>query len=244
MKQKTLLLFQLLLAVFAFYSVLNYTGTAKLLLPLICLTAMFVVSKIESRIAGGKTGTGSQKQDEAKAEEEKTQLKPLDCVLRSKNMLLLKDAIHSLLKDLGFEVASSPENNGVDRLCRIAGIDATFGLTVLGDVAEIRSNWDRWDLLTAFDNGKGGKKRVVLVASNSMKKQTAPNQGFKNFSLRAQEALAANGIVGMTTLTFYKICLLCQKKKVDSKTVFRLIHNHPGGVFQLEDYAKRSHKAA
>ena len=53
MKQKTLLLFQLLLAVFAFYAVLKYTGSQRLTVPLFCLLGMFVVSKVESMVTEG-----------------------------------------------------------------------------------------------------------------------------------------------------------------------------------------------
>ncbi len=40
-------LFQLLLAVFAIYSALNYTEEAKLLVPLVCLVLMLFISRID-----------------------------------------------------------------------------------------------------------------------------------------------------------------------------------------------------
>ena len=51
MKQKTLLLFQLFLAVFAIYAVLKYSGNQRLLVPLTCLFTMFVLGKVETAVA-------------------------------------------------------------------------------------------------------------------------------------------------------------------------------------------------
>ncbi len=50
MKQKTLLLFQLFLAVFAVYAVLKYSGNQRLYIPLTCLFTMFLVGKVETAV--------------------------------------------------------------------------------------------------------------------------------------------------------------------------------------------------
>ena len=71
-----------------------------------------------------------------------------------------------------------------------------------------------------------------------------PPKKFKDFSASAQRLLSSKHIVGMTTLTLYKIYLLCKKKKVAPRLILDLIKRHPGGVFQLEQYTKRSNKAA
>jgi len=61
MKQKTLLLFQLFLAVFAFYALVNYPGSSRFLVPLACLVGMFVIAKVEPSLterAGLQHGPG------------------------------------------------------------------------------------------------------------------------------------------------------------------------------------------
>jgi len=50
MKQKTLLLFQLFLLIFAFYVLLSYSGNQCLLVSLACLMGMFVLGKVETSV--------------------------------------------------------------------------------------------------------------------------------------------------------------------------------------------------
>ena len=51
-----------------------------------------------------------------KQADEKRTFKPVDCLLKSKNVLLLTDAIHYLLNDLGLKVSRSPDKSVIDRL--------------------------------------------------------------------------------------------------------------------------------
>jgi hypothetical protein len=225
MKQKTLLLFQLLLAVFACYSVLKYSGNLRLLVPLFCLVGMFIVGKVESIVEESQE---IKEDKQAKADKGKTTFKPVDCLLKSKNVLLLTDAIHYLLKDLGLAVSRSPDQNSIDRLVRAPDDSlTTFGLKILGDVGD-----------------KGGKRRLILIGSNTLREEEDGKPQFTDFSPNTQSLLTSKSIVAMTTLTLYKIYLLCQKKSVDPKVILDLIHRHPGGVFRLEQYMKRSTQAA
>jgi hypothetical protein len=242
MKQKTLLLFQLLLAVFACYSVLKYSGNLRLLVPLFCLVGMFIVGKVESIVEESQE---IKEDKQAKADKGKTTFKPVDCLLKSKNVLLLTDAIHYLLKDLGLAVSRSPDQNSIDRLVRAPDDSlTTFGLKILGDVGELNENWSSWEELSHFDMGKGGKRRLILIGSNTLREEEDGKPQFTDFSPNTQSLLTSKSIVAMTTLTLYKIYLLCQKKSVDPKVILDLIHRHPGGVFRLEQYMKRSTQAA
>ncbi|MFP3870616.1 MAG: hypothetical protein ACLFVT_07035 [Syntrophobacteria bacterium] len=244
MKQKTLLLFQLLLAVFAFYAVLEYSGNLRLLLPLFCLIGMFICGKIEGTITEG--ARNKQHEDQQRQEEESAAapFKPLDCLLKSKNVLLLTDAIHHLLQNLDLKVSRSPDHQAVDRLISTPGSEMTLGLKIVGDVAELNENWDKWDELANFDLGKGGKRRLVVIASNALQDGGEGERRFSDFSMDSQNLLCSKHIVGMTTLTLYKICVLCEKKKVDFQLILKIIRNHSGGVFRLEQYARGSGKAA
>jgi hypothetical protein len=244
MKQTTLLLFQLFLAVYAFYAVMSYTAHLRLVVPLLCLVGMFVVSKIEAGVT--KRAEEKKAEEEAAADggEEKAAFKPLDCLLNSKNVLLLTDAIHHLLNDLGLAVSRSPNLPAIDRLLTVPGKQVTFGLKILGDVAELQANWEKWDEVIDFELGKGGKRRLLVIGSNSTNASGEDKQTYKNFSASAQSLLAGKHVVGMTTLTFYKIYMLCKKKNLDPKKILNLIHQHPGGVFQLEQYAKPPGHAA
>ena len=245
MKQKTLLLFQLLLAVFSIYSVLKYSGNQRMIIPLTCLVAMFLVGKVETAVTESEKRKKDERARRRKGTEEKTKFKPVDCLLKSKNVLLLTDAIHYLLSDLGLKVSRSPDQSFIDRLIRTDDdSQITFGLKVLGDVGELSENWESWEEVTDFDMGKGSNKRLVLIGSNSNQEEDDGKPKFSDFPANIQSLLSSKNIVAMTTLTFYKIYLLCQKKNVKPGAILDLIHRHPGGVFRLEQYMKGSKQAA
>ena len=245
MKQKTLLLFQLLLAVFSIYSVLKYSGNQRLIVPLSCLIAMFLVGKVETAVAESEKWKEDKKAKARKGIEQKRMFKPVDCLLKSKNVLLLTDAIHYLLNELGLKVSRSPDQSFIDRLVRTDDDNqVTFGLKVLGDVGELNENWESWEEVAEFDMGKGGNRRLVLISSNTAQEEDDGKPKFNDFPANIQSLLSSKNIVAMTTLTFYKIYLLCQKKSVKPGAIFGLIHRHPGGVFRLEQYIKGSSQAA
>ena len=245
MKQKTLLLFQLFLAVFAVYAVLKYSGNQRLYVPLTCLFTMFLVGKVETAVTEKDKIEEKQRARAGKKAEDKRMFKPVDCLLKSKNVLLLTDAIHYLLNDLGLKVSRSPDQSVIDRLIRASdNSQVTFGLKILSDVGELSENWDSWGELSQFDAGKGGEKRLLLIGSNSMHDEGDEKPQFSDFSANTQSLLSSKSIVAMTTLTFYKIYILCQKKNVNPAAILDLIQRHPGGVFRLEQYMKSSSQAA
>jgi hypothetical protein len=245
MKQKTLLLFQLLLAVFSIYSVLKYSGNQRMIIPLTCLVAMFLVGKVETAVTEKEKRKKAERAKARSGIEGKTSFKPVDCLLKSKNVLLLTDAIHHLLNELGLKVSRSPDQSFIDRLIRAEDDDqVTFGLKILGDVGELSETWASWEEVTDFDLGKGGNRRLLLIGSNTTDEEVGGKPKFSDFSANIQSLLSSKNIVAMTTLTFYKIYLLCQKKSVKPKAILDLIHRHPGGVFRLEQYMKGSKQAA
>jgi len=237
MKGKTLLLFQLFLAVFAFYAVLKYPGNSRFLVSLACLVVMFVLAKVETSL------TESENHEEGQSSDMRT-VQSLDCLLKSKNVLLLTDAIHYLMQDLGIPVAVSPDYPGVDRLIKIPGTQASFGLKILGDVGELDGNWEKWEDVDGFDLGKGKDRRLLIIASNCAKEAGYSKHAYQNFSGQTEKFLSARHIVAMSTLTFNKIYLFCKKKNVDPTKLFHLVQRHPGGVFQLEHYLRRSNQGA
>jgi hypothetical protein len=237
MKGKTLLLFQLFLAVFAFYALLKYPGNIRFLVPLACLIGMFVLAKFETSLTQSKNHGEGQSSDTRS-------LQSLDCLLKSKNVLLLTDAIHYLIQDLGLPVAACPDNPGVDRLIKIPGTQVTLGLKILGDLGELDENSEKWEEVANFDLGRGGNRRLVIIASNCAKEAGDSKDAYQNFSGQTEKFLSARHIVAMSTLTLNKIYVFCKKKNVDPAKLFRLIQRHPGGVFQLEHYLRPSNQGA
>jgi hypothetical protein len=244
MKQKTLLLFQLFLALFAFYSVLQYTGNQRLIVPLTCLFGMFVVGKVESRITESEQKAKIKRSKHDRTIQPGKAFKPVDCLLKSKNVLLLSDAIHYLLKDLGLNVSRSPDQSVVDRLVKIPEDKLIFGLKVLSDVGELDEDWESWEEVADFDAGHSGERRILLIGSNTVNEKGGGKPQFGDFSASTQNLLSSKSLVAMTTITLYKIYVLCQKKSVDPKAILNLVHRHPGGVFRLEQYMKGANQAA
>lgn len=234
MKQKTLLLFQLFLLTFAFYALLSYSGSHRLLVSLGCLVGMLVIGKVETSVTERSSQEKGTSSDMGKKDEEKSAYQALDCLVKSKNVLLLTDAIHYLMQDLGLAVSPSPDLPAIDRLVTIPGTEVTFGLKIISDVTDLNRDWDKWKELASFDLGKGGKRRLLIIGSSSIKEAAEGDKKYRNFSVNAREILSARHVVAMTTLTLYKIYLLCKRKKVGIKRIFRPIQHHPGGVFQLE----------
>jgi hypothetical protein len=244
MKQKTLLLCQLLLAVYAFYSVMTYKDNLRLLMPLICLIGMFVISRIEAKVTQRSSKEPLQSEDRKGEAGARKPFNPLESLLKSKSVLVLTDAVHSLLRDLGLEVARSPQHSVLDRVVRVPGDAVAFGLKIFGDVEELTPEWDRWDEITALDVARGGDLRLLIVSGNSVPGPDGSRPRFVNFPATIQSFLKEQKIVALTTLTLFKIHHLCKEKKLEPAAIFRLVHGHPGGVFQLEDYAKRPDGAA
>ncbi len=244
MTAKTLLLFELFLAAFAFYAVWHYPGNLRLLVPLACLVSMFVVARIDSGISDrrGREEQGQAVYTEQK-DSKKAPLKPVDCLLKSKNVHLLGEAIHYLMQDLGLAVSFSKDYSSIDRVVRIPNTDVSFGLKILSDVADLNDNWEQWEELAGFDLGKGGKRRLVVIGSNCTADAGDSERKYTDFSTHTQQLLSAKRVVAMTTLTLGKIYNFCKKKNFDAKKLFRLIQNHPGGVFQLENYLVRSNQS-
>jgi len=237
MRQKTLLLFQLFLLTFAFYALLEYRGNHRLLVSLACLVGAFLGGKVETKFTDQSKQGNGQGDDMRKKDEVETARQALECLLTSKNVLLLTDAVHYVLHDLGLAVMPCQDHPAVERLVKVPGTEVTYGLKILGDVEELNETWDKWEEIASFDQGKGGKQRLLIISSNCKDGAGDFQQEYKDFSVNTELLLSARQVVAMTTLTLSKIYLLCKKRKVDIKRIFRPIHHHSGGVFRLENFA-------
>lgn len=236
-KQRTLELFQLFLLVFAFYVPLQDRSNEHLLVSLACLVAVFVVGKLKSPFSAALEKE-NQGHDRSPKDTTKTAVQALDWLLRSKNLLLLTDAIQWLLQDLGAVVSPCPDHPAVDRLIRISGGEVTWGLKILSDIGVLDHRWDQWEPLASFEREKGEKRRLLIIASNGLGTNKDGRQRYRNFPVHVQDLLSAKHAVAMTTLTLAKIYLVCKKKNRDIRFLLDPIEHHPGAVFQVKHPAK------
>lgn len=231
LRQRTLQLFQLFLLIVAVYALLKYTGNQRLLVSVTCLFVAFLVGKLETGIGERGTHKKDHTKDASKQEQRTETSQALDWLSKSKRAAVLIDAVQCLLRDLGLEVSPSADYPAVDRLIRIPEMKVTWGLKVLGDVGDLNENWKAWEALASFDLDRGGKRRLLIVASNCAKEAGAGQQGHKDFPVDAKKLVSDRHVVAISTRTLGKIYLSCKENKVDIKTVFHSLQYHPGGVF-------------
>ncbi len=200
---------------------------------LACLCTALVMGKVETSVTKHSKRQSRQGHDPRKKDEAKNLSQALDWLLKSKNIQLITDGIQVLLQDIGLAVSPCTEHAGIDRLVRIPGMQVTWGLKILSDVAVLNENWDQWEEFAVFDEGNEGKQRVLIIGSNCTEAQPDGEQKYRNFPASVQKLLSARQVMAMTTLTLGKIYVSCKKKKADIKTIFQPIEHHPGGVLKL-----------
>ena len=236
MRKNTQRLFELILIIFAFYSLLNYSGNQRLLVSFACLVGVFLVDRLEigSEEQSGEEEETDQADDLGETDDEEKIAQALDCLLKRKNVLLLTDAINYLMQDLGLTVSPSPDRPDIDRLVKLPDMEVTFGLKIVGDVGDLDKNWNKLEELVSFDMGKGGKQRLLIIGSNYEKEARDKDKEYKNFSANTKELLSASKVLAMTTLTLHKIYRVCKLKKPALQKIFQSIQQHPGGVIHLQ----------
>jgi hypothetical protein len=236
MRKNTQRLFELVLIIFAFYSLLNYSGNQRLLISFVCLVGVFLVDRLEigSEEQSDEEGETDQVHGLGETDDEEKIAQALDCLLKRKNVLLLTDAINYLMQDLGLTVSPSPDRPDIDRLVKLPGKEVTFGLKIVGDIGDLDQNWDMLEELVSFDMGRGGKQRLLIIGSNYEKEARDKDKAYKNFSANTKELLSAREVIAMTTLTLHKIYLACKLKKPALEKIFQSIQQHPGGVIRIQ----------
>ena len=233
----TLLLFQLLLAVFGFYAAFKYSSIAKLYIPLVCLTAMFLVAKLESRLNGSE----GEEQQPGEGEPDgsgKTgdQFDTVKYILWGKNELMLVDAVHSVLRDLGLQVTKASEYPSIDRIVKVPGSRMSFGMQVIGSKVEVRGDNSKFNQALQFEREKENGGKTIIIANTHHSVSLAEREKLEDFSRDALMRMEPIKVIGLNTFTLYKIWALCKYKGKDVKEILQLLFNHPGGLFRIEEY--------
>ena len=232
----TLLLFQLLLAVFGIYAALEYSDMPKLYLPLICLLAMFFIGKLEGRLKRKEEGEESPEKVPDASEKKQDEFDTVKYILWGKNELMLVDAVHSVLRDLGLQVTKTPKYSTIDRIVKVPGSHMTFGMQVIGSQLEIKGNNSKFNQALQFEREKENGEKTVIIANAHHSISLAEREKLEDFSRDAIMRMEPTKVVGLNTLTLYKIWALCKYKGKDVKEILQLLFNHPGGLFRIEEY--------
>jgi hypothetical protein len=165
-------LIQLLLAVFAIYSALKFSEELNLVVPLGCLIAMLVVSRIEKRKSEKETARKNFLQSEMdKASKKETMAikdqdySTVESLLWPKSELLLIDTVHSIFKNLGFKISTGINYQSVDRIVKIPETQTAFGVQILMSEGELEGNHPKINRALQFEKEKRENEKSLIIAS-------------------------------------------------------------------------------
>lgn len=232
----TLLLFQLLLAVFGVYGALKYSGMAKLYVPLASLLAMFFITKVEQRLKTGEAEEESPGAQSSGSDTKGDQFETVKYILWGKNELMLVDAVHSVLRDLGLQVTKTPKYPTIDRIIKVPGSHMSFGMQVIGSAFEVAADNSKLNQALEFEREKQNGEKTIVIANTHHDISLAEREKLEDFSREALMRMEPTRVVGLNTFTLYKIWALCKYKGKDVKQILKLLFNHPGGLFSIEEY--------
>lgn len=231
-------LIQLLLAVIAIYSGLNFTGDMRLYVPLGCLIAMFIVGRLDTaRFEKRETRKSFLKSEmekifkkEASAIKEQD-LFTMNSLLCPKGELVLTDAVHSIFKDLGFSVAVGGKYSSVDRIVRIPDTQFCFGLQILTSEGEVEKDHPKIKRALQFAEEKKRNEKTLIIASTHVHQPISERERLNEISTELREFLAAYQMSLITTYSLYQLWEKAKSKEVDILDIFRRVYSHPGGIF-------------
>jgi hypothetical protein len=231
-------LIQLLLAVIAIYSGLNFTGDMRLYVPLGCLIAMFIVGRLDTaRFENREARKSFLKAEMEKIFKKETSaikeqdLFTMNSLLCPKGELVLTDAVHSIFKDLGFSVAVGGKYSSVDRIVRIPDTQFCFGLEVLTSEEEVEKNHPKIKRALQFAKEKKRNEKTLIIASTHVHQPVSERERLNEISTEMREFLAGYQMSLMTTYSLYQLWEKAKGKEVDVFDIFRRVYSHPGGMF-------------
>jgi len=235
-------LFQLLLAVLATYSAINFTEEAKLLVPLVCLLLMLFVSRIDKTKADKKTQRETFLKDETDKvmNKESATIKDqnfftIESLLWPKNELLLIDAVHSIFKDLGFKISAGVDYHSVDRIVKIPNTERSFGVEILMSEGETEKDHPKLHRALEFEEEKREKEKTLIIAGTHIHLPLSDRAEVKDISGEMVDLLTRHNISFMTTYHLYELWQKTKGGENDIFGVFQKLYAHSGGVFHLKE---------
>jgi hypothetical protein len=236
-----LALLQLLLAVFAICAALKFQEELKLFLPLGCLIAMLVVSRLEKRTSEKKTARKSflQSEMDKASKKESTAIKDqdfflIDSLLWPKSELLLIDAVHSVFKDLGFKISAGINYQFVDRIVRIPESRIAFGVQVLMSEGELEGNHPKINRALQFEKEKRENEKSLLIASTHILLPLSDRSKVNHISREVSHFLTRHNMSLITAHHLYELWQKTKGGEIDIFGFFERVYSHSGGTFPLK----------
>ena len=235
-----LLLLELLIAVFAIYSALEFSEETRLYVPLGCLFLMFFVSRLERFRREKETARKNFLKSEL-VKIDKKESTPgreqdfftVESLLWPKNELLLIDAVHFIFKDLGFRISTGVNYHSVDRIVKVPETEETLGLEIM--LCEKEADRTHPKILRAmqFEKEKKGKEKTFLLASTHGQLPLAEKSRVSHISRELADLLIRHRMSFMTTHQLYELWQKAKGGQLDPFETFKRIYSHPGGPFPM-----------
>ena len=236
-----LTLLQLMIAVFAIYSALTFEEEVRLLVPLGCLIAMFMVGRVD-RQRSEKTRarkTFLKWEIDRVREKEETKSKDQDfftieSLLWPKSEILLVDAVHSVFRELGFKVSAGIHYGSVDRIVSIPDTQKSFGVEILMTEKEVGGSHPKINRALQFEKEKKESEKTLIIGSTHVHRPLSERDQVNNVSPELVDFFARHRIVFLPAYHLYQLWQKAKGGEVDIFGVFQKIHSHPGGIFTLK----------
>jgi len=231
-------LLQLLLAIFAIYSALQFPGELKLFVPLGCLVAMLGVTRIEKRKAEKEAARRSflQSEIDKATKKESTAIKDqdfsfIDSLLWPKSELLLIDTVHSVFKDLGFNVSTGIHYQSVDRIVKIPKTRIVFGVQVLMSEGEVEGNHPKINRALQFEKEKKEDERSLIIASTHTSLPLSERSQVSHISKELSHFLSRHHMSLITTHHLYDLWQKSKRGEIDILSFFEQVSSHSDETF-------------
>jgi hypothetical protein len=235
-------LFQLLLAVFAIYSALNFSEELKLLTPLVCLLLMLLVNRIDRAKVEKKTERDSFLKEEIEKvmKKESAIIKDQDfftieSLLWPKNEMLLIDAVHFIFKDLGFKISAGVNYHSVDRIVRIPNTHEAFGVEILMSERETDESHTKLRRALEFEKEKREDEKTLIIASTHIHLPLSERGQMKDISEETVNFLTRHNISFMSAYHLYELWQKAKGGENEIFGVFQKLYYHRGGIFHLKE---------
>ncbi len=235
-------LLQLLLAVLAVYGAFNFKGDARLYVALACLISMFVMGRLdkerfekkEARKKFLKSEMEKISRNEASAAKDQD-LFVVNSLLWPKGELVLIDAVHFVLRDLGLRVSTGGKYGTVDRMASIPDSRMLFGVEILLSDEHVEKNHPKIDRALQFEKEKKENEKTLIIASTHIHHPLSERERLNEISIGLNEFLTGCQITLMTAYTLYQLWQKSKAGESDVHEVFERLHTHRGGIFSMTE---------
>ena len=234
-------LLQLLLAAFGIYSALKFSEDLKLVVPLGCLIAMLVISRIEKRKSEEETARKNflQSEMDKASKKESRAIKDQDystveSLLWPKSELLLIDTVHSIIKDLGLKISTGINYQSVDRIVKIPETQMAFGVQILMSEGEVEGNHPKINRALQFEKEKRENEKSLIIASTHIHLPLSERSQVNHLSKELSHFLSRHNMSLITTHHLYELWQKAKGGEIDIFVFFEHVYSHSNGTFRLK----------